>query len=89
MPGILVPEAGRLRLAVLVHSSLGEAPPSHSVAHAHAHEAAVLCAAQYVITTSWSTRERLMRRYALPPDKVHLAQPGSTRAARIGNGPGR
>jgi hypothetical protein len=30
----------------------------------------------YVITTSWSTRERLLRRYALPPDKVHVAQPG-------------
>jgi glycosyltransferase involved in cell wall biosynthesis len=76
MPGILVPEAGRLRLAVLVHISLGEAPPSYSVAHAQTREAAVLCAAQYVITTSWSTRERLLRRYALPPDKVHVAQPG-------------
>jgi glycosyltransferase involved in cell wall biosynthesis len=66
MPGILVPEAGRLRLAVLVHS----------VAHAQTREGVVLCAAQYVITTSWSTRERLLRRYALPPDKVHVAQPG-------------
>jgi glycosyltransferase involved in cell wall biosynthesis len=73
MPGILVPEARRLRLAVLVH---GEAPPSHSVAHAQAREAAVLCAAQYVIATSWWTRERLLRRYALPPEKVHVAQPG-------------
>jgi glycosyltransferase involved in cell wall biosynthesis len=76
MPDILVPEAGRLRLAVVVHISLGEAPPSYSVAHAQTREAAVLCAARYVITTSWSTRERLLRRYALPPDKVHLAQPG-------------
>jgi hypothetical protein len=76
MPGILVPEAGRLRLAVLVHVSLGEAPPSHAVADAQTREAAVLCAAQYVITTSWSTRERLLRRYPLPPDKVHVAQPG-------------
>jgi glycosyltransferase involved in cell wall biosynthesis len=73
MPGILVQEAGRLRLAVLVH---GEAPPGRSVAHAQTREGAVLCAAQYVITTSWSTRERLLRRYALPPDKVHVAQPG-------------
>jgi glycosyltransferase involved in cell wall biosynthesis len=73
MPGILVPEAGRLRLAVLVH---GEVSPSHPVSQAQAREAAVLCAAQYVITTSWSTRERLLRRYALPPDKVHVAQPG-------------
>jgi glycosyltransferase involved in cell wall biosynthesis len=76
MPDILVPEAGRLRLVVLIHMPLGEAPPSHSVAHAQTREAAVLCAAQYVITTSWSTRERLLRRYALPPDKVHVAQPG-------------
>jgi glycosyltransferase involved in cell wall biosynthesis len=76
MPGILVPEAARLRLAVLVHASLGEAPPGHSVANAQTREAAVLCAAQYVITTSRSTRERLLRRYALPPDKVHVAQPG-------------
>jgi hypothetical protein len=43
MPDLLVPEAGRLRLPVLVH---GEAPPSHSVAHAQTREAAVLCAAQ-------------------------------------------
>ena len=46
------------------------------MAHAQTREAAVLCAAQYVITTSSSTRERLLRRYALPPDKVHVAQPG-------------
>ena len=78
MPGILVPEAGRLRLAVLVHS----------VAHAQTREAAVLCAAQYVITTSWSTRERLLRRYALPPDKVHVAQPGVD-PARLASGTDR
>jgi glycosyltransferase involved in cell wall biosynthesis len=76
MPDILVPEARRLRFAVLVHMSLGEAPPSHSVAHAETREAAVLCSAQHVITTSSSTRELLLRRYALPPDKVHVAQPG-------------
>ena len=87
MPDILVPQAGRLRLAVLVHSSLGEAPP-HSVAHAQTREAAVLCAAQYVITTSWSTRERLLRRYALPPDKVHVAQPG-VHPARLASGTDR
>jgi len=76
MPGILVPEARRLRLAVLVHMSLGEAPPSHSVAHAHVREGAVLCAVEYIITTSSSTREALLRRYALPPEKIHVAQPG-------------
>ena len=90
MPGIMVPEAGRLRLAVLVHSSLGEAPPSHSVAHAQTREAAVLCAAQYVITTSWSTRERLLRRYPLQPGQGSRGPArGRPRPARIGNGPGR
>src|SRR5215204_5675575 len=79
---------GRRRLAVLVHISLGEAPPSYSVAHAQMREAAVLCAAQYVITTSWSTRERLLRRYALPPDKVHVAQPGVD-PARLASGTDR
>jgi glycosyltransferase involved in cell wall biosynthesis len=77
-PGILVPEAGRLRLAVLVHS----------VAHEQTREAAVLCAAQHVITTSWSTRERLLRRYALPPDKVHVAHPGVD-PARLASGTDR
>jgi glycosyltransferase involved in cell wall biosynthesis len=76
MPDIMVPEAGRLRVVVLVHMSLGETPPSHMVADAQTLEAAVLCAAGYVITTSWSTRVRLLRRYPLQPDKVHVAQPG-------------
>jgi len=76
VPGILVPEADRLRLVVLVHMSLGEAPPGHVAANAQALEGAVLCAVQRVITTSSWTRERLLLRYALPPDKVHVAQPG-------------
>jgi glycosyltransferase involved in cell wall biosynthesis len=76
VPGILVPEADRLRLVVLVHMSLGEAPPGHVAANAQAREGAVLCAVQRVITTSSWTRDRLLLRYALPPDKVHVAQPG-------------
>ena len=89
MPEILVPEAGRLRLVVLVHMPLGEAPPSHAVADAGAREAAVLCsAAQSVITTSSFTRDRLLRRYALPPDKVHVAQPGVD-PARLASGTDR
>ena len=86
MPEILVPEAGRLRLVVLVHMPLGDAPPSHAVADAGTREAAVLCsAAQWVITTSSFTRDRLLRRYALPPDKVHVAQPGVD-PARLASG---
>lgn len=76
VPGILVPEADRLRLVVLVHMSLGESPPGHAAAHAQTREGAVLSAAQHVVTTSSWTRERLLLRYALPADKVHVAQPG-------------
>ena len=77
VPNILIPEADRLRLVVLVHMSLGEAPPGHPVAaHAQTREGAVLSAVQQVITTSSWTRERLLLRYRLPPDKVHVAQPG-------------
>ena len=82
VPGILVPEANRLRLVVLVHMSLGEAPPGHLAANAHVaanaqtREGAVLSAVQHIVTTSSWTRERLLLRYALPPDKVHVAEPG-------------
>jgi glycosyltransferase involved in cell wall biosynthesis len=76
MPAILVPEARRLRLVVLVHMPLGEGPPGHQVAEARTLEGAVLSAAQRVVTTSSWTRNRLLHRYALPPDKVHVAEPG-------------
>lgn len=76
VPGILVPEADRLRLVVLVHLSLGEASPGHQVADAHAREGAVLSAARYVVTTSSWTRDRLLQRYLLPPHKVQVAEPG-------------
>ena len=76
VPGILVPEAGRLRLVVLVHMSLGEALPGRAAAQVQKREGAVMSAAQHVVATSWSTREWLLRLYALPPDKVHVAQPG-------------
>ncbi len=47
VPGILVPEVDRLRLVVLVHMSLGEAPPGHPAADAQAREGAVLSAVQH------------------------------------------
>ena len=76
VPGILVPEAGRLRLVVLVHMSLGEAPPGHSAATQVKRRVPSCPPPARVIATSWSTRERLLRLYALPPGKVHVAQPG-------------
>jgi glycosyltransferase involved in cell wall biosynthesis len=69
--GVLVPRAARLRLVVLVHMVFGGgAVPERD-------EAAVLGAARAVVTTSAWTRARLLDRYRLPPDRVHVARPGA------------
>ncbi|MGY1617308.1 glycosyltransferase family 4 protein [Geodermatophilus sp. SYSU D00691] len=70
-PGVLVPESRRLRLVVLVHVPLGD------VAVEGDGERAVLAAARAVVTTSAWTRDRLLGRYRLPPDRVHVARPGA------------
>ncbi len=64
-PEVLVPEADRLRLVVLVHMPLE-----------NDREAAVLSVAQAVVTTSAWTRRILLDRYGLPADRVHVAEPG-------------
>jgi glycosyltransferase involved in cell wall biosynthesis len=76
VPAVLVPEANRLRLVVLVHMPLGDGPPGHQLAEARTREGAVLSAARHIVATSWWTRERLLARYGLPPRKVHVAEPG-------------
>ncbi|MGN9768747.1 glycosyltransferase family 4 protein [Micromonospora sp. SD12] len=65
VPEVLTPHARRLRVVVLVHLPLE-----------HDAEAAALAAAVAVVTTSEWTRRRLLDRYALPPDRVHVARPG-------------
>jgi glycosyltransferase involved in cell wall biosynthesis len=70
-PEVVVPEAGRLRLVVLVHMPLGEASQE-----AGPGERAVLSAAASVLTTSEWTRRWLTERYELPPGAVHVAVPG-------------
>jgi glycosyltransferase involved in cell wall biosynthesis len=62
---VLVPAAARLRLAVLVHM------PQEGDA-----ERAVLTAAAVVLVTSAWTRDRLLARYALAPERVRIARPG-------------
>jgi glycosyltransferase involved in cell wall biosynthesis len=64
-PGVLVPHASRIRLAVLMHMPLGD----HT-------ERAVLEAATAVVTTSAWSRRRLLELYGLPADNVHVAEPG-------------
>jgi glycosyltransferase involved in cell wall biosynthesis len=72
-PQVLVPQAGRLRLVALVHMPLGQGAAD---ADARAREAAVLTAAAAVVTTSAWSRRTLLELYALPADRVHVAEPG-------------
>jgi glycosyltransferase involved in cell wall biosynthesis len=76
VPEVLVPEARRLRLVVLVHMPLGNAAPGDDVAAARTRECAVLSAAAAVITTSSWTRRWLLDCYRLRPSQVHVAEPG-------------
>jgi glycosyltransferase involved in cell wall biosynthesis len=72
-PEVLVPQAGRLRLVVLVHMPLGHRPPDDA---ARRRERAVLTAATATVTTSAWTRCRLMELYDLPAHRVRVAEPG-------------
>ena len=74
-PEALVPHARRLRQVVLVHMPLGHRPPDAS-RRVRAREREVLAAAAAVVTTSAWTRRRLGELYALPADRVHVAEPG-------------
>jgi len=76
VPEMLVPEARRLRLVVLVHAPLGDRRPGDDVIDTRTPERAVLSAAAAVITTSTWARRWLLDRYALFPGGVHVAQPG-------------
>jgi glycosyltransferase involved in cell wall biosynthesis len=65
VPDVLLPEAGRLRLVVLVHLPLCDDAERAALAGAHA-----------IIATSTWTRSRLVEEYRLPADRVHVARPG-------------
>ncbi|MEH0830731.1 glycosyltransferase family 4 protein [Micromonospora sp. CPCC 205714] len=65
VPEVLAPHARRLRLVVLVHMPLEDGTEA----------AALACAAAVVTTSAW-TRRRLLDRYPLPADRVHVATPG-------------
>ena len=68
---VLEPEADRLRIVALVHVPLGgvEVPEDD--------EARVLACATAVLTTSAWTRQILLDRYGLPPERVAVARPGA------------
>jgi glycosyltransferase involved in cell wall biosynthesis len=75
-PHVLVPHAHRLRLVVLVHMPLGLRLKGDKAGEICTRERAVLSAAAAVVTTSGWSRDRLMELYALPPDRLHVAEPG-------------
>jgi glycosyltransferase involved in cell wall biosynthesis len=79
-PEVLVPRARRLRLVILVHMPLGHRPGDNGAGEVRRRERAALCAAAAVVTTSVWTRRRLLELYPLPPDRVHVAEPGVDRA---------
>ncbi|WP_171111555.1 glycosyltransferase family 4 protein [Streptomyces gossypiisoli] len=79
VPEIVVPEAERLRLAVLVHLPLGDETGLDPAVAADldARERTVLRAVGAVIATSdWAVR-RLVSHHGLDPDRVHVAAPGA------------
>jgi glycosyltransferase involved in cell wall biosynthesis len=74
-PDVLVPQARRLRLVVLVHTALGHRPADHGGDEVLARERAVLEAAAAIVTTSAWSRHRLLELYPLSADRVHVAEP--------------
>jgi glycosyltransferase involved in cell wall biosynthesis len=78
VPDVVVGEAGRLRLAVLVHLPLGDETglPSGKAAKLDALERETLRAATAVVATSAGTRRHLIHHHGLPAARVHVAAPG-------------
>ena len=74
-PAVVLPQAARLDVVVLVHLPLGEEPGSP--AGLPEREAQVLRAARAVIATSRWTADRLAGRHGLDPATVHVAVPGT------------
>lgn len=74
-PDLVVGYADRLRVVVLVHMPWGHGSPDH-----RGPEAAMLRGVAAVVTTSAWTRSWLVDVYAVPPDRITVAVPGTDRA---------
>jgi glycosyltransferase involved in cell wall biosynthesis len=89
-PEVLVSEARRLRLVVLVHMPLGDRAVGVPGDTIRTRESAVLSAAAAVVTTSEWSRNRLLALYQLPAERLHVAEPGVGAAdAAMGSEAGR
>ena len=78
-PAQLLPHAGRIRITVLLHMPQPTDLDADPEASAQRSERDVLRAAVGVIATSEWTRQQVLARYAIPADRVHVAQPGVDR----------
>lgn len=78
-PDIVAPEAGRLRLAVLVHLPLADETGLDPVlaAELDAGERGTLRAVSAVVATSHWAARRLVDHHGLDPGRVHIAAPGA------------
>ncbi|WP_222425982.1 glycosyltransferase family 4 protein [Amycolatopsis bartoniae] len=78
VPEVVVPQASRLRLAVLVHLPLAEetglAPDV--AAELDARERETLHAAHAVVATGAEAARHLVTHHGLPSEKVHVVEPG-------------
>ncbi|MFB6707522.1 glycosyltransferase family 4 protein [Streptomyces sp. NPDC056333] len=92
VPDIVVPEAERLRLVVLVHLPLGDETgldPATAAALNAGERRTLQAAATVVATSDWAAR-RLVAHHGLDPGRVHVAAPGAdTAPLAIGTGTGR
>jgi glycosyltransferase involved in cell wall biosynthesis len=77
----LLPHTGRIRMTVLLHMPLvTDLDPHHDASAARSERAVLRAAAGVVVTSEW-TRQQILTRYAIPPGRVHVAQPGVDRVA--------
>ncbi|WP_433462785.1 glycosyltransferase family 4 protein [Spirillospora sp. CA-128828] len=74
VPEIVVPEARRLRMAVLVHLPLADEPGQTDL---NAGERKVLEAAGAVVTTSPWAKDHVLAHHGLDPSRVHAVTPGT------------
>lgn len=84
-PEVLVPEADRLHLVLLIHTPLGHGTADDRAGLTRAREGAVLSAASAIVATSVWTRRRLRELYPHAGDRVQVAEPGVDRA-ELANG---
>ncbi|MEV6394084.1 glycosyltransferase family 4 protein [Streptomyces sp. NPDC051907] len=79
VPEVIVPEAERLRLAVLVHLPLADETglaPDRAAALDLAERSTLQAVAAVVATSEWAAG-RLVEHHGLAPSRVHVAAPGA------------